>query len=676
MVVFTPDKNSSWEQVQALVKLRFKNAPILPRVLRLLKKVFFYLAYYLFSVLRPVSQEEQNQSSEALAVAYLERGNTLILQNSVGEALENYNQAIALKPDWGAAYYYRGNAFSSKGDLDDALQDYNSAIALGLDWGDLYVNMGNALTGQGKMEEAIESYKGAIARQSDSAETYFYYGNALLSLQQYDRAVEIYEKVLALNPNLHGFRFNFATALTYQGKLEEAVEYYRKELSCRPDFAQGYHFLGNTLDRMNRLEEAKTAWGKAMALKPGDMVLYNDLAIRLMFRGDRAQMIDVLQQGYQEQAQKAKEKKLSQINVRCLSSTWSSVIGHIGLLDYYVKMGLLDRQTHRHTILLTPPNQIVNSCLLDYWKSYIDVVSEPAVIQQLSFLKDCSEDVLAGVTFSDGRTLPYFEAWAIIQKQWEAENRHPLLSLSESHRERGWQALETLGVPRDAWFVCLHVREPGFHKDSKGLYQTFRNANIDTYSLAIQTIVERGGWVIRVGDPSMKPLPPQPQVIDYAHSSIKSDWMDVFLCGACRFYIGTTSGLSHVPPTFGVPCAITNWTPMGIRSAYSADVLLPKLYWSEPEQRYLSFAEVIDPSIGYIQYAPFLIEKGIKPVDNTLEEINALVVEMLERLEGSIEYTEEDICLQEQLDRISSQYTSYPSRLGRNFLQKYRDLLD
>ena len=40
----------------------------------------------------------------------------------------------------------------------------------------------------------------------------------------------------------------------------------------------------------------------------------------------------------------------------------------------------------------------------------------------------------------------------------------PLLSQSAENECR--QKIEALGVSQDEWFVCLHVREGGFRKDS------------------------------------------------------------------------------------------------------------------------------------------------------------------------------------------------------------------
>ena len=96
-------------------------------------------------------------------------------------------------------------------------------------------------------------------------------------------------------------------------------------------------------------------------------------------------------------------------------------------------------------------------------------------------------------------------------------------------------------MPPDAWFVALHVRESGFWKSLDTKFPNNRSADIATYLPAIREITRRGGWVIRVGDAEMGALPPMEHVIDYAHSPAKSDWMDVFLYGGCRFFIGGPS---------------------------------------------------------------------------------------------------------------------------------------
>ena len=45
--------------------------------------------------------------------------------------MQDYNEAIRLKPDYAVAFNNRGNARRAKGDIEGALQDYDEAIRLG-----------------------------------------------------------------------------------------------------------------------------------------------------------------------------------------------------------------------------------------------------------------------------------------------------------------------------------------------------------------------------------------------------------------------------------------------------------------------------------------------------------------------------------------------------------------
>lgn len=264
-----------------------------------------------------------------------------------------------------------------------------------------------------------------------------------------------------------------------------------------------------------------------------------------------------------------------------------------------------------------------------------------------------------------------------IQKQWESEGRPPLLRLTEEHCKRGWTRLSELGMAEDDWFVSLHVREGGFHRDSENSGCIHRNADVNTYLPAIKEIVARGGWVVRLGDPSMKKLPPMDHVIDYACSDFKSDWMDVFCCAQARFFIGTLSGMNGLPISFGVPSVLTNVCPMDWRAVCRRDLFIPKLYWSHRENRYLNFEESMAPPFRQCTNNRVLIVNGVEAIANSSEEIREVVVEMLDRLEGTLHYSEQDEALQSEFNGLAALYESYgvSSRIGREFLQRYAYLL-
>src|SRR5262249_23698168 len=152
--------------------------------------------------------------------------------------------------------------------------------------------------------------------------------------------------------------------------------------------------------------------------------------------------------------------------------------------------------------------------------------------------------------------------------------------------------------------------------------------------LAVEEIGKRGGWVLRMGDPSMRALPSWPNAIDYAHSASRQDWMDVFLWAEGHFFIGTGSGPNVIPPNFGKPVAIANCGPLAAFSCGKHEILLPKQYWHEKEARNLALADRMSPEYGFRESTRALAGMGIRVVDNTPEELRDLVVEMMDRLDG------------------------------------------
>ncbi len=67
-------------------------------------------------------------------------------------------------------YNIQGAANEALGQFDAAIDSYNKALAIKPDYAEAYNNMGIALQEQGKLEEAIEAYNKALAIKPDYAE--------------------------------------------------------------------------------------------------------------------------------------------------------------------------------------------------------------------------------------------------------------------------------------------------------------------------------------------------------------------------------------------------------------------------------------------------------------------------------------------------------------------------
>ncbi|MBI3497184.1 MAG: TIGR04372 family glycosyltransferase [Proteobacteria bacterium] len=353
-------------------------------------------------------------------------------------------------------------------------------------------------------------------------------------------------------------------------------------------------------------------------------------------------------------------------------------IGNLALIDFYIKMLLLGWRPPHTVKAIAPPGKVANMHYLRCWRRYLIVIDDPKEIAEVEPHYRRGDCGIGGLVVQ-GRTRLFPEAAAAAQVQWEAERRPPLLDLDEEDAVRGEAVLREMGLGANDWFVGLHVRESGFHRDiGRNSPMVYRNASIDRFGPAIEAIAKRGGWVIRMGDPSMTPLGSHERVIDYAVGPRKSEWMDVFLCARGRFFLGSASGMHMVPATFGVPCAIANAAPMGSRPVFAADIFIPKLYWSKLEGRYLGFVESTAPPLGHAAHAGLFETRGVELVENTPEEIEGLVAEMLDRLDGSAGYSAEDEMLQARFRAETAPFSAWGtnSRIGRDFLRFHAALLE
>lgn len=594
---------------------------------------------------------KQGRSEEAAAL-YCQAAESLVKQQRWDEADNCYSQAIELNPSVKHDYRHLAEILTQQRQLEVAIAITRKALDIDPECAEKYCQLGKLLAQQNRIREAIESYKKAIALNFDLEAAHINLVNLLIEQAEIDEAQQKQN-----TPSLEQEAlFNLGNLLIQQGTLQEAIEIYQRAIALNLNWTAAYL----------KLVEAHMmlSWNFYDVGKLHESISSTESAINI----------------YNSQLEK---HPLGNLGLRFITPEyftnwpWLGAIGHLAInIDIYIKMGILGWRPQYHTILLAPLEQVINPCLLNYWGRYLHIITDPSAIDRLLPLAKtmrCLEYTLFHIKLASGEMVDLGYAFSTVQKQWQTQSKPPLLTLSPSDCERGWNCLQDLGVPKNAWFVCLHVREDGFRRE--GLI-THRSADIDTYSAAIKSIVARGGWVIRMGDPTMKPLPPMKQAIDYARTDAKSDWMDVFLCTSCRFFLGSASGLACLPLVFGVPSAITNTWPLSGRPASNQDLFIPKLAWSEVENRYLTFEEALAPRFFFNLNSKLLYSWGIKVVDNTPEEINELVLEMLDRLEGKCQYTAEEEVLQQQFNSLPTPYgpSAFNSRMGRSFLQKYYNL--
>ena len=261
----------------------------------------------------------------------------------------------------------------------------------------------------------------------------------------------------------------------------------------------------------------------------------------------------------------------------------------------------------------------------------------------------------------------------------------PHLSFTPDEEREGYGALGRLGISRDDPFVCLSARDPAYYVGRPRYgdeQQRHRNSEIHTYLPAAEGLVRRGYTVVRMGAAVEQALQTdRPRIIDYA-TTARTDFLDVFLSARCRFFVSDTGGLVAVAMTFRRPVAVANFIRWEFAGSWNpSDLFIPKKLWMRDECRLMTVREIFQSGAGRWCKDDLYTAHGIEVLDNTPEEIAALVTEMDERLKGTWHATEEDEALQrrflEQVKRFCTLYSNVQAyrRIGAEFLRQHQELL-
>jgi len=348
-------------------------------------------------------------------------------------------------------------------------------------------------------------------------------------------------------------------------------------------------------------------------------------------------------------------------------------IGHLVVdPESFLKEQYLLNGRYPSSVLLAPPNLTANSKLLEYWKEYFTVIQNPLVCRLL--LPLCFHPLLR-LEEKYAATINASSTIYKISADWGSQD--PLLRVSDQDLVVGSETLLKMGLNKGDWFVCIHAREGGYSPSDEHLH-SFRNTPIEDFFPAIKFITSQGGKCIRMGDSSMKTVPADIDLIDYAMSPFKSDLMDIFLCSECLFFLGSNSGIYELSSLFGRPVATVNMAPMSVLPRGLSDLSIPMLYEDSKSAKLISFSEIMETNRSNYRTSEEFSNAGITLVRNKPEEILELAMEQFYRTTTSYTSEVSEVILQNKYKALfkDGHYAwRSPSKIGKKFLNRYSKLL-
>jgi tetratricopeptide (TPR) repeat protein len=178
------------------------------------------LTILLFMVLPPPATAYSGD-----ATTLYNQGVALITSKNYTEAVQAFDQAIALEPRYFEAWNEKADALNREKHFDDALAASDHALALNPNDVKTWINRGYILYNLGRYDDELKAYEQAIQIDPTSADAWFNKGYALGGMGKWSEALSAFATVESLDPAYPNLQANEQIA---QQNLDASTPFYIK----------------------------------------------------------------------------------------------------------------------------------------------------------------------------------------------------------------------------------------------------------------------------------------------------------------------------------------------------------------------------------------------------------------------------------------------------------------
>jgi tetratricopeptide (TPR) repeat protein len=217
---------------------------------------------------------DKTLSNDRRATVLVDRGVAYARRQSPREAIEDFNQAIQLYPEYAAVYNNRGSVLLSIGAAREAIKDFDRAVILAPGYTAAYTNRAGAHAKLGQLDLAIADYSKAISLVPASAAALT--GRARVHLGADRPQAAIRDATQAVNSDARfsaAYRARAEAKITLQ-KLDEAIEDLSRAVAFEARSAELYLLRGEAYLQSQSLAAAVKDFTTAIELNPRNASTY------------------------------------------------------------------------------------------------------------------------------------------------------------------------------------------------------------------------------------------------------------------------------------------------------------------------------------------------------------------------------------------------------------------
>lgn len=230
-------------------------------------------------------------ANERFGAMYLEQGNLM-------EAIASFSRAIENDPQLLDAQIGLGNAYQQKGWIELAIIHFQKALEMAPDrfLPEYHCKLGDSLKERGRIPEAIASYERAIATNPNDINGYRAIVQIYLEQNDPESVNQLFERINAYNSELlESMDYNALGVVWLQKRkstpeqtptddaesLEQAIACFEKAIQINPAYAKAHCNLGNAFIRKDQIKDAIISYKEAIDIEPNFPQPYFNLGIVL-----------------------------------------------------------------------------------------------------------------------------------------------------------------------------------------------------------------------------------------------------------------------------------------------------------------------------------------------------------------------------------------------------------
>ncbi|HXE88174.1 MAG TPA: tetratricopeptide repeat protein [Hyphomicrobiaceae bacterium] len=212
--------------------------------------------------------QDKTLANERRAILLSDRGVAHARLQNPREAIEDFNRAVQLFPEYAAIYNNRGNVLLGIGAVREAMKDFDRALLLAPGYAAAYSNRAGAQVRLGEVDLAVADYTKAISLVPTSPAALTGRGRAHLAARRPQTAIRDLTRAINLDARFSAAYRARAEAKMVAAHYDEAIEDFSRAIAFEARNAELYLLRGDAYLAANNAASAAKDFSTAIDISP------------------------------------------------------------------------------------------------------------------------------------------------------------------------------------------------------------------------------------------------------------------------------------------------------------------------------------------------------------------------------------------------------------------------